>query len=121
VRFSLRSRIHQGEESKRCQVATRKRKALTCKCFFVAGKLFIRVLWTQISHLFEFVLNVFFVFFWWRFVRPFSEDELRNNAPQVVTCNDYQREVAVSQNIAGKHIDRVFTFDKVKLKLFLFI
>ncbi|KAH8504742.1 hypothetical protein H0E87_012111 [Populus deltoides] len=45
--------------------------------------------------------------------RPFSEDELRNNAPQVVTCNDYQREVAVSQNIAGKHIDRVFTFDKV--------
>lgn len=45
--------------------------------------------------------------------RPFSNEELRNNAPQVVTCNDYQREVAVSQNIAGKHIDRVFTFDKV--------
>ncbi|KAH0851634.1 hypothetical protein HID58_094593 [Brassica napus] len=39
------------------------------------------------------------------FDRPFSDDELRNNAPQ--------REVAVSQNIAGKHIDRVFTFDKV--------
>ncbi|KAM0946199.1 putative plus-end-directed kinesin ATPase [Dioscorea sansibarensis] len=45
--------------------------------------------------------------------RPFSEDELRNNAPQVVTCNDFQREVAVSQSIAGKQIDRVFTFDKV--------
>ncbi|KNA19863.1 hypothetical protein SOVF_057510 [Spinacia oleracea] len=45
--------------------------------------------------------------------RPFSDDELRNNAPQVVTCNDYQREVAVSQNIAGKHFDRVFVFDKV--------
>ncbi|KAM2565365.1 hypothetical protein TB1_008008 [Malus domestica] len=45
--------------------------------------------------------------------RPFSEDELRSNAPQVITCNEYQREVAVSQNIAGKHIDRVFTFDKV--------
>ncbi|RID61728.1 hypothetical protein BRARA_E00857 [Brassica rapa] len=45
--------------------------------------------------------------------RPFSDDELRNNAPQVLTCNDLQREVAVSQNIAGKHIDRVFTFDKV--------
>ncbi|KAK4419401.1 Kinesin-like protein KIN-5C [Sesamum alatum] len=45
--------------------------------------------------------------------RPFSDDELRNNAPQVVTCNEYQREVSVSQNIAGKHIDRVFTFDKV--------
>uniref|UniRef100_A0A803L2W5 Kinesin-like protein n=1 Tax=Chenopodium quinoa TaxID=63459 RepID=A0A803L2W5_CHEQI len=40
--------------------------------------------------------------------RPFSDEELRNNAPQVVTCNDYQREVAVSQNIAGKHFDRVF-------------
>ncbi|KAB2066288.1 hypothetical protein ES319_A09G149900v1 [Gossypium barbadense] len=45
--------------------------------------------------------------------RPFSEEELRNNAPQVVKCNEYQREVAVSQNIAGKHFDRVFTFDKV--------
>ncbi|KAK1300158.1 hypothetical protein QJS10_CPB13g01540 [Acorus calamus] len=45
--------------------------------------------------------------------RPFNEDELRNNAPQVVTCNEYQREVAVSQSIAGKQIDRVFTFDKV--------
>ncbi|KAF6171948.1 hypothetical protein GIB67_011845 [Kingdonia uniflora] len=44
--------------------------------------------------------------------RPFSEDELRTNAPQVLTCNEYQREVAVSQNIAGKQIDRVFTFDK---------
>ncbi|KAL3825748.1 hypothetical protein ACJIZ3_021777 [Penstemon smallii] len=45
--------------------------------------------------------------------RPFSNDELRNNAPQVVSCNDYQREVSVSQSIAGKQIDRVFTFDKV--------
>ncbi|KAK9153649.1 hypothetical protein Sjap_001129 [Stephania japonica] len=45
--------------------------------------------------------------------RPFSDEELRSNAPQVVTCNDFQREVAVSQNIAGKQIDRVFTFDKV--------
>ncbi|KAM7468253.1 hypothetical protein LguiB_015815 [Lonicera macranthoides] len=49
--------------------------------------------------------------------RPFSEEELRSNAPQVVTCNDYQREVAVSQNIAGKHIDRVFTFDKSEVML----
>ncbi|MQL77658.1 hypothetical protein Taro_010094 [Colocasia esculenta] len=45
--------------------------------------------------------------------RPFNEDELRSNAPQVVTCNELQREVAISQNIAGKQIDRVFTFDKV--------
>ncbi|KAG2682991.1 hypothetical protein I3843_10G011500 [Carya illinoinensis] len=45
--------------------------------------------------------------------RPFSDEELRSNAPQVVTCNEYSREVSVSQNIAGKHLDRVFTFDKV--------
>ncbi|KAI7732548.1 hypothetical protein M8C21_024154 [Ambrosia artemisiifolia] len=45
--------------------------------------------------------------------RPFSNEELKNNAPQVVTCNEFQREVAVSQSIAGKQIDRVFTFDKV--------
>ncbi|CAN1820917.1 Kinesin-like protein KIN-5C [Linum perenne] len=45
--------------------------------------------------------------------RPFSDGELRNNTPHVVTCNDYQREVVVSQNIVGKQIDRVFTFDKV--------
>lgn len=54
-----------------------------------------------------------FVFVCVDFGRPFSDEELRNNAPQVVTCNEYQREVAVSQSIAGKHIDRVFTFDKV--------
>ncbi|KAL2930700.1 Kinesin-like protein KIN-5C, partial [Bienertia sinuspersici] len=46
-------------------------------------------------------------------LRHFSDEELRNNAPQVVTCKDYQREVAVSQNIAGKHFDRIFSFDKV--------
>ncbi|XP_022868889.1 kinesin-like protein KIN-5C [Olea europaea var. sylvestris] len=45
--------------------------------------------------------------------RPFSGDELRNKAPEVVTCNEYQREVSVSQSIAGKHFDRVFTFDKL--------
>ncbi|MCO5558636.1 hypothetical protein L7F22_012222 [Adiantum nelumboides] len=45
--------------------------------------------------------------------RPFSDEEMRSNAPQMVTCHDLQREVAVSQNIAGKQLDRVFTFDKV--------
>ncbi|XP_074589164.1 kinesin-like protein KIN-5C [Curcuma longa] len=45
--------------------------------------------------------------------RPFSEDELRSNALKVVTCNDYNREVSVTQTIVGKQIDRVFTFDKV--------
>jgi kinesin family protein 11 len=37
----------------------------------------------------------------------------------VVTCNDYQREVAVTQTIAAKQIDRVFTFDKVRMLLLL--
>ncbi|KAJ3681550.1 hypothetical protein LUZ60_016039 [Juncus effusus] len=45
--------------------------------------------------------------------RPFNDDELKANAPQVVTCSDYNREVAVTQSIAGKQMDRVFTFDKV--------
>lgn len=45
--------------------------------------------------------------------RPFSEDELRSNAPQVITCHEQHREVSVSQNIAGKQHDRTFTFDKV--------
>ncbi|GLJ54279.1 hypothetical protein SUGI_1164380 [Cryptomeria japonica] len=45
--------------------------------------------------------------------RPFSEEEVRSNAPQVVSCNEWQREVTVCQNIASKQIDRTFTFDKV--------
>ncbi|KAK4743316.1 hypothetical protein SAY87_001317 [Trapa incisa] len=45
--------------------------------------------------------------------RPFSEDEKRSGAPEVVKCREYQREVSVSQNIAGKQMDRVFMFDKV--------
>jgi kinesin family protein 11 len=38
---------------------------------------------------------------------------LLNNAPQVVTRNDYQREVAITQSIDGKQFDQVFSFDKV--------
>ncbi|KAH9322163.1 hypothetical protein KI387_016802, partial [Taxus chinensis] len=45
--------------------------------------------------------------------RPFNEEEVRSNAPQVVTCTEWQREVTVCQNIASKQIDRTFTFDKV--------
>lgn len=50
--------------------------------------------------------------------RPFSEDELKSNAPQVISCYEHRREVTVCQNIATKQIDRTFTFDKVR-KLFL--
>ncbi|KAJ4783167.1 Kinesin-like protein [Rhynchospora pubera] len=45
--------------------------------------------------------------------RPFNDDELRTKAPQVVTCDESNREVSVTQSIAGKPMDRVFTFDKV--------
>ncbi|KAJ0964319.1 hypothetical protein J5N97_029441 [Dioscorea zingiberensis] len=45
--------------------------------------------------------------------RPFNDDELRNNAQQVVICKDFRKEVVVSQSIAGKKINRVITFDKV--------
>ncbi|KAF8403314.1 hypothetical protein HHK36_011416 [Tetracentron sinense] len=81
----------------RCLVVTIKRKVLMSRSSFVAG-LEISLSRVRVSSF---------------FVLPFSDDELRNNAPQVVTCNEYQREVAVSQSIAAKQIDRVFTFDKV--------
>ncbi|KAL6507969.1 hypothetical protein OROGR_024164 [Orobanche gracilis] len=45
--------------------------------------------------------------------RPFTDDEQRLNVPKVITCNDSKREVVVSQNVASKQVDRVFTFDKV--------
>lgn len=35
------------------------------------------------------------------------------NVPKAVTCNESKREVTVLQNVANKHVDRVFTFDKV--------
>lgn len=45
--------------------------------------------------------------------RPFSEDELRANVLQVISCNEQRREVSVYQSTASKQIDRTFTFDKV--------
>ncbi|GLJ06347.1 hypothetical protein SUGI_0036890 [Cryptomeria japonica] len=45
--------------------------------------------------------------------RPFNEDELRANAPQVISCNEQRREVTVYQSVASKLTDRTFTFDKV--------
>ncbi|EFJ25853.1 hypothetical protein SELMODRAFT_413860 [Selaginella moellendorffii] len=44
--------------------------------------------------------------------RPFNDDEIKANAPQVISCHDQRREVTVYQNIASKQIDRTFTFDK---------
>lgn len=48
--------------------------------------------------------------------RPLSEDEQRMNVPRVISCNEHKREVTVLQNVANKQVDRVFTFDKVKLQ-----
>ncbi|ESQ37425.1 hypothetical protein EUTSA_v10002384mg [Eutrema salsugineum] len=45
--------------------------------------------------------------------RPLSEDEARVHTPVVISCNEHRREVAATQSIAGKHIDRHFAFDKV--------
>lgn len=45
--------------------------------------------------------------------RPFNEDELKANVPQVINCNEQRREVSVYQSTASKNIDRTFTFDKV--------
>ncbi|VVB04678.1 unnamed protein product [Arabis nemorensis] len=45
--------------------------------------------------------------------RPLSEDEARIHTPVVISCNEHRREVAATQSIAGKHIDRHFAFDKV--------
>jgi hypothetical protein len=53
--------------------------------------------------------------------RPFSEEELRANAPQVISCNDQRREVTVNLNVASKQIDRTFTFDKVRAENFAFL
>ncbi|XP_057427168.1 kinesin-like protein KIN-5B [Lotus japonicus] len=45
--------------------------------------------------------------------RPLSDDEQKLNVPKLVSCNENKREVTVMQTIAGKQVDRVFTFDKV--------
>ncbi|CAH8387090.1 unnamed protein product [Eruca vesicaria subsp. sativa] len=45
--------------------------------------------------------------------RPLSEEEARLHTPVVISCNEHRREVAATQSIAGKHIDRHFAFDKV--------
>ncbi|XP_059462978.1 kinesin-like protein KIN-5B [Corylus avellana] len=45
--------------------------------------------------------------------RPLSDDEQRLNVPKVISCNEHKREVSVSQNLANKQVDRIFTFDKV--------
>jgi kinesin family protein 11 len=49
--------------------------------------------------------------------RPFNDEERKSNAPQVISCYDQRREVTVIQNIASKQIDRLFTFDKVRVLL----
>ncbi|WOG91218.1 hypothetical protein DCAR_0310466 [Daucus carota subsp. sativus] len=45
--------------------------------------------------------------------RPLSEEDQRSNVPMVVTCNEHRREVSISQNVANRQVDKVFTFDKV--------
>lgn len=51
-----------------------------------------------------------------RVARPISEEEKRLTTPSVVSCNESRREVSVThKNVINKHVDRTFTFDKVKV------
>ncbi|KAG2624273.1 hypothetical protein PVAP13_3KG119900 [Panicum virgatum] len=45
--------------------------------------------------------------------RPLSDEETKSNTPVVISCNERRREVAATQIIANKQIDRTFVFDKV--------
>ncbi|TVU18121.1 hypothetical protein EJB05_34194 [Eragrostis curvula] len=45
--------------------------------------------------------------------RPLSDEETKSNTPVVISCNERRREVAATQIIANKQIDRTFAFDKV--------
>ncbi|XP_006653984.1 kinesin-like protein KIN-5A [Oryza brachyantha] len=45
--------------------------------------------------------------------RPMSDEETKSNTPVVISCNERRREVAATQIIANKQIDRTFAFDKV--------
>uniref|UniRef100_A0A0D9WC38 Kinesin motor domain-containing protein n=1 Tax=Leersia perrieri TaxID=77586 RepID=A0A0D9WC38_9ORYZ len=45
--------------------------------------------------------------------RPMSDEETKSNTPIVISCNERRREVAATQIIANKQIDRTFAFDKV--------
>lgn len=49
--------------------------------------------------------------------RPLNEDEQRLNTPKVITCNESKKQVTVSQSVASKQVDRVFTFDKAWLSI----
>ncbi|CAN6358356.1 unnamed protein product [Urochloa humidicola] len=45
--------------------------------------------------------------------RPLSDEETKSNTPVVISCNERRREVAATQIIANKQIDRTFAFDRV--------
>jgi len=46
-----------------------------------------------------------------------SDEETKSNTPVVISCNERRREVAATQIIANKQIDRTFAFDKVLVHL----
>ena len=41
--------------------------------------------------------------------------------PKVISCNEHKREVSVSQNLANKQVDRIFTFDKVCFCIMIYV
>lgn len=48
-------------------------------------------------------------------IRPATGEETRT--PHVVQCSEPRREVTVTQSVAGRAVDRKYTFDKVNLDL----
>lgn len=77
-----------------------------CRSYCVAGKLALSLVF--FFYLISLSLSLSPVSY-----RPLSEDEARLHTPVVISCNEHRREVAATQSIAGKHIDRHFAFDKV--------
>jgi kinesin family member 11 len=46
--------------------------------------------------------------------RPLSDKEIVERTPQVITCNEVQREVTLFSSSGGKTASRTFRFDKVR-------
>ncbi|CAA6661780.1 unnamed protein product [Spirodela intermedia] len=45
--------------------------------------------------------------------RPLSDEEQRTNVQSVIFCNEQRKEVTFLQSVAGRQLDKSFTFDKV--------
>jgi hypothetical protein len=88
-----------------------RRRESTCKSSSDAGESSI-VLVQKFSAMLFFVLTERMSNLIHKF-RPLSDEETTSKTPVVISCNERRREVAATQVIANKQIDRTFAFDKV--------